>query len=448
MAFPKNFAWGAAAASYQIEGAAQADGKGESVWDMFVRKPGAIWRQHTGDQACDHYHRYAEDIALWKQIGLKAYRLSVSWPRILPSGVGQVNEAGLAFYDRLIDALLEAGITPWLTCFHWDYPLALYYRGGWQNRESADWFADYCAILAERYSDRVTHFMTLNEPQCFVLLGHEVGVHAPGDKLRENEVVLAQHHALLGHGKAVQALRAHAKRPLQVSAAPCGMVALPATESAADLAAADKRMATPLASRWDNVSWFDPIYLGKYPDFENLVSKLPKGFERDMATIAQPLDFCGVNIYFGTPVRAGAGGEPEVLPEPTGGPITAFNWAVTPSCLFHGPRFLYERYGKPVVITENGLSTRDWPALDGAVHDPGRIDYLQRHLRELHRVIESGVPVDGYFQWSIMDNFEWSEGYKERFGLIHVDYATQKRTLKDSAHWYAKVIASNGNSLF
>ncbi len=447
MAFPKDFAWGAAAASYQIEGAHRSDGKGESVWDMFVRKQGSVWRGHTGDDACDHYHRYREDVALWKQLGLKAYRLSISWPRVLPSGTGSINEAGLAFYDRLVDELLSAGIDPWITCFHWDFPVSLYHRGGWQNRDSADWFADYAGVLADRLSDRVTKFMTFNEPQCFVLLGHDSAVHAPGDKLREDEVVRAQHHVLLAHGKAVQALRARARQPLRLGYAPVGLISVPATEDPRDLAAAERRMATADASRWDNVSWYDPVFLGKYPERDGLISRLPRGFERDLPTIAQPIDFCGTNIYFGTPVRASETGEPEVVPEAPGAPITALNWPVTPSSLYHGPRFFYERYKKPIVITENGLSCRDWVSVDGAVHDPNRIDFMTRYLRELHRAIAEGVPVEGYFHWSVMDNFEWAEGYRDRFGLIYVDYQTQARTLKDSAHWYAQVIASNGQRL-
>ncbi|HVY32138.1 MAG TPA: GH1 family beta-glucosidase [Polyangiaceae bacterium] len=447
MAFPKDFVWGAAAASHQIEGASQADGKGESVWDMFARKKGTIWREHTADVACDHYHRYAEDVALWKQLGLQAYRLSVSWPRVLPSGTGSPNAAGLDFYDRLVDALLAAGITPWLTCFHWDFPVDLYHRGGWQNRDSADWFAEYVAVLAERLSDRVRHFMTLNEPQCFLLMGLETAVQAPGDKLREREVVLAQHNVLLAHGKAVQALRANAKQPLQIGYAPVGVISIPATDDPKDLAAADQRMGTPDPTRWDNVSWYDPVFLGQYPKSDWLESRLPKGYAQDLPTIAQPIDFCGTNIYFGTPVRAGERGEPEVVVEPPGSPMTAFNWPVAPSALFHGPRYFYERYKKPIVITENGLSCRDWVSVDGAVHDPNRIDFMTRYLRELHRATQAGVPVQAYFHWSIMDNYEWQEGYKERFGLIHVDYQTQKRTLKDSALWYAKVIQSNGELL-
>ncbi len=447
MAFPENFAWGAAAASYQIEGGYQADGKGESVWDMFVRKKGAIWQNHTGDVACDHYNRYAEDVGLWKQIGLKAYRLSVSWPRVIPGGTGAINQAGLGFYDRLVDTLLAAGITPWVTCFHWDFPVELYHRGGWQNRDSAEWFAEYVGVLADRLSDRVEHWMTFNEPQCFLLMGLESGVQAPGDKLREQEVVRAQHNVLLAHGKAVQVLRARAKRPLKIGYAPVGVVSIPATPDAKDVAAAQARMATADASRWDNVSWYDPVFLGQYPERAGLLERLPPGFESDLPTIAQPLDFCGTNIYFGTKVRAKDSGKPELVSEPIGAPITAFNWPVTPSALYYGPRFFWERYKLPVVITENGLSCRDWVAVDGAVHDPNRIDFMTRYLRELRRAIADGVRVDGYFHWSIMDNFEWAEGYKERFGLIHVDYETQQRTLKDSALWYAKVIASNGELL-
>jgi beta-glucosidase len=448
MSFPEHFTWGAAAASYQIEGAHVADGKGESVWDMFVRKKGTIWQGHTGDVACDHYHRYAEDVALWQRVGIRAYRLSVSWPRVVPGGTGPVSQAGLGFYDRLVDTLLGAGIEPWVTCFHWDLPLDLYHRGGFLNPDCASWFADYVSVLAERLSDRVRHFMTFNEPQCFLLLGLETGVQAPGDKLREQEVVRAQHNVLVAHGKAVRALRAHAKQPLVIGYAPVGVVSLPATEAPADVAAAAQRMATADPSRWDNVSWYDPVFLGKYPERDGLLGKLPRGFERDLPLISEPIDFCGTNIYFGTKVRAKESGKPEVVPEAPGSPITATSWPVTPSALYYGPKFFWERYRKPVVITENGLSCRDWVSVDGAVHDPNRIDFMTRYLRELHRAIGDGVAVNGYFHWSIMDNFEWAEGFKERFGLIHVDYQTQRRTLKDSALWYAEVIASRGEALF
>ena len=450
MTFPKDFVWGTAAASYQIEGAFQADGKGLSVWDMFCRKPGAVWNGQTGDVACDHYNRYAEDVALLQQMGVKAYRLSISWPRVLPEGTGTPNAAGLAFYDRLVDALLAAGIEPWVTLFHWDFPLALYYRGGWLNRDSADWFADYATLITEKLSDRVTNFMTLNEPQVFIGAGHFEGRHAPGDKLAFKEVLRAGHHTLLAHGKAVQAIRASAKLKPRVGIAPVGQPKLPATDSRADIEAA--RKATFVAnqrSTWINSWWMDPVYLGEYPAdgwrfFGGDVPALRSG---DMELIAQDLDYFGVNIYEAMTVRAAQDGSPEPVPYPVGHPISAFEWNVTPGALYWGPRFFYDRYKKPIVITENGISCRDWVSLDGKVHDPGRIDYMQRHLLEFERAGTDGVPIEAYFHWSFIDNFEWAHGYKHRFGLIFCDYPTGKRIPKDSANWYTDVIRTNGASL-
>jgi beta-glucosidase len=450
MTFPKHFVWGTAAASYQIEGAAQEDGKGLSVWDMFSKKPGAVWNGHTGDVACDHYHRYPEDVALLKAMGVQAYRLSVAWPRVLPEGVGTPNSAGLAFYDRLVDALLAAGIEPWVTLFHWDYPLALYYRGGWLNRDSVDWFADYASLVTNKLSDRVTNFMTLNEPQVFIGAGHFEGRHAPGDQLRFREVLRAGHHALLAHGKGVQAIRAAAKKPPRVGFAPVGQPKLPATDSRADIEAA--RKATFVAnqrSTWINSWWMDPVYLGEYPadGWRFFGPDVPSLRPGDMELINQDLDFFGINIYEGFTVRAAADGSPEPVPYPVGHAITGFDWNVTPAALYWGPRFFHERYKKPIVITENGISCRDWVSLDGKVHDPGRIDYMHRHLLEFERAGTDGVPIEAYFHWSFIDNFEWAQGYKQRFGLIYCDYPTGKRIPKDSAAWYAEVIRSNGASL-
>jgi len=449
--FPPSFVWGAAAASYQIEGAATEDGKGLSVWDMLCRKPGAIWEGHTGNVACDHYHRYAEDVALMQQIGLQAYRFSISWPRVLPDGVGKVSPAGLGFYDRLVDNLLEAGVAPYATLFHWDFPYALYCRGGWLNRDSADWFADYARVVVEALGDRVRDWMTLNEIQVFVGMGHLDGEHAPGDKLGMPEVLRVGHHAMLAHGKAVQAIRAASPGPCRVGWAPTTFPMIPVTESPEDIAAARMAMFSVAEefAIWSNTWWLDPVFFGRYPEdgLRLFGAAAPPVQPGDMETISQPLDFCGFNIYQGSGVQAGPQGDPIPVPRPVGYPKTSFNWPVTPEALYWGPRFMYERYGLPLFITENGLANADWVSLDGVVHDPQRIDFTRRYLLALERAIADGVDMRGYFHWSLMDNFEWANGYRERFGLIFVDYPTQRRVLKDSARWYAEVIASNGAKL-
>lgn len=456
MSFPKDFVWGAAAASYQIEGAAHKDGKGLSIWDTFCQTPGKVYKSHTGEIACDHYHRYKEDIALMKEIGLKAYRLSLSWPRVIPAGTGAVNEQGLQFYDRLIDELLAAGIVPYITLFHWDYPYELYCRGGWLNPDSSEWFAEYTAVVVERLSDRVRHWMTFNEPQVFIGLGHQEGIHAPGDKLRFADVLRAGHNMLLSHGKAVQVIRAASKLDSQVGYVPVGVVKTPVTDSLEDIEAArqstfsieDKRSQQGKHC-WNNTWWVDPVVLGHYPEdgLKFFKEDLPKIQPGDMETICQPLDFLGMNIYTGWKVRAGGDGLPEEVDFQIGQAQTAFHWNVHPKVLYWGPKFYAERYKLPLMITENGMSNSDWIALDGKVHDPQRIDFLNRYLLQLQKACADGVDVRGYFQWSIMDNFEWAEGYKERFGLIYVDYPTQTRVMKDSAYWYRNVIASNGASL-
>jgi beta-glucosidase len=450
MSFPENFQWGAAAASYQIEGGAFADGKGASVWDMFVRKPGAVVGGHTGDVACDHYHRYPEDVALMKGMGLKAYRLSVSWPRVLPEGIGTPNAAGLAFYDRLVDALLAAGIEPWVTLFHWDFPLALYYKGGWLNRDSAEWFADYAALVTQKLSDRVKSWMTLNEPQVYINAGHLDGRHAPGDKLALREVIRAGHHTLLAHGRGVQAIRANSKQPCRIGYAPASYPKVPLTDSRADLEAARRAFFSITNKNLWNMSWWlDPVFLGEYPadGWRFYGPDVPTLRAGDLELISQPVDFFGVNIYAGDCIRALSDGSPEQVPWPDGHPITAFEWPVVPQAMYYTTRFCHERYGKPIVVTENGLSCRDWVSTDGKVHDPQRIDFTRRYLLEVERAIDSGIPIEAYFHWSFIDNFEWARGYKERFGLVHCDYATGTRTPKDSSAWYADVIRSNGAAL-
>jgi beta-glucosidase len=450
VSFPNDFIWGTAASSYQIEGAVHQDGKGLSVWDRFCTLEGTVKNGENGDVACDHYHRFREDIRLLKEIGVKAYRLSISWPRVLPLGIGKPNPAGIAFYTSIVDMLLENNIEPWITLFHWDYPLALFNRGGWLARESADWFAEYAKVVVDALSDRVSHWMTLNEPRCFIGYGHQTGYHAPGLKLTFPEVLLAGHHALLGHGKAVAAIRAHAKTKPIIGVAPDSFVHYPATDASADVQAARTSMFSITAKNVFNNSWFsDPMVLGQYPPdgVALFAGDMPGIVEGDMSIIRQPLDFFGINIYQGIGVRAGAGGVPETVPHEPGHPVTAMGWAITPQALYWGPRFFYERYNLPIVITENGMANCDWVHEDGKVHDSQRIDFVSQYLKQYAGAIGDGVDGRGYFYWSIMDNFEWAEGYAKRFGLVHVDYETQKRTIKDSGEWYREVVRSNGSNL-
>ncbi|MGD0059742.1 MAG: GH1 family beta-glucosidase [Verrucomicrobiia bacterium] len=448
--FPKGFVWGAASSSYQVEGAIDADGRNPSVWDMFCRKEGAVWSGQSAAVSCDHYHRYQDDVRLMQQIALQAYRFSTAWPRVLPDGVGKINRKGLAFYDRLVDELLAAGITPWVTLFHWDMPYALYCRGGWLSPDSSDWFAEYTRVVVSRLSDRVRHWLTVNEPQCFISLGHQEGRHAPGDKLGFREVLRVTHNVLVAHGKAVQTIRANAKLRPQIGYAPFGALVCPASARPADIQAARKEMFSVTAKNcWNNAWFMDPIFKGHYPEdgLRLFGDDAPKFTARELATICQPVDFFGVNIYTGSRVRAGKNGKPERIPHPIGHPQTAFHWPVIPDCMYWGARFYWERYHCPIYVTENGMSNLDWVALDGRVHDPQRIDFTRRYLLALERALLDGVDIRGYFHWSILDNFEWADGFKERFGLIHVDYATQKRVLKDSAYWYKEVITSNGKCL-
>lgn len=449
MKFPDGFKWGVAAASYQIEGSAAEAGGGESVWDMFCRRPGKIHGGESGKVACDHYRRFREDAKLWGELGFAHYRLSISWPRVMPAGTGTVHADGLAFYDQLVDALLENGIQPHVTLFHWDFPYELYLRGGWLNPDSPSWFADYTQVVVDKLQDRVASWMTLNEPQCFIGLGLQNGQHAPGDVLGLREVLLAGHHSMIAHGKATQVIRARSAQPTKVGWAPVGAPKCPATNSPEDIEAARAAMyATHSPSTWNNAWWTDPVFFGHYPEdgVEAYGSASPVPKAGDMETICQPLDFFGANIYNSQTVRAGDNG-PEELPHPAGIGRTIYHWPVTPEALYWGPRFMYERYGKPIVITENGVGLSDWVALDGGVHDPLRIDFTQRYLAAFAKAGEDGVPIEGYFHWSCMDNFEWQEGYRHRFGLIHVDYNTQVRTPKDSAYWYGEVCRTNGASL-
>lgn len=441
------FLWGAATAAYQIEGAWNEAGKGASVWDMMCRIPGKIWSGQDGHVACDHMHRMEEDVSLMAEIGLNAYRFSVSWPRVLPQGVGKPNGAGLDFYDRLVDTLLEKQIEPCLTLFHWDYPYELFCRGGWLNADSPGWFADYAALMMARLSDRVRTWITFNEPQMFLALGHVAGTHAPGLRLGDQQMLRCCHHAFLGHGRAVQSMRAAAKQPVRIGLAPAGFVKIPRSDSSEDVGLARSAMfAVQDRGHFNNAWYMDPMLLGRYPEDGVALfgDDMPERYQDDMSVMCQPLDFLGINIYSGARVEPKGPDAFSEMSEPDGHPHTFFQWPVRPEALYWGPRFLHERYGLPIMITENGMSCHDWVSLDGRVHDPQRIDYTARYLRCLRRAAREGVPVEGYFHWSLMDNFEWAEGYKHRFGLIHVDFETQQRTLKDSALWYRRVVEANG----
>lgn len=450
MSFPANFVWGASTSSYQIEGAWNEDGKGPSIWDVFSQQPGRTWEGGNGNVACDHYHRRKADVDLMAEIGLQAYRFSVSWPRIFPQGTGTINPAGLDFYDKLVDELLAKNIAPWVTLFHWDYPHALFQRGGWLNPESPRWFERYTEAVVERLSDRVQHWMALNELACFIGLGHLSGDHAPGLKLSLAEVLQAGHHCLLAHGRAVQAIRGHAKRPPVIGWSPVGFACYPATETRENIEAARKAtLGVFPGAVWNNRWWGDAALLGHYPDEGLKVygDAVPKFKSADFDIIHQPVDFYGCNLYSGVCIKAGPTGEPVQQPFPPGFPQTFAFWKKTPESFYWGPRFLSEHYKLPIIVTENGMSNCDWLSVDGRVHDATRIEFMNSYLLQLRRAIHDGIDVRGYFAWSLMDNFEWQDGFKQRYGLIHVDYTTQHRTLKDSAVWYRDLIHANGATL-
>ncbi|MGM9549316.1 MAG: glycoside hydrolase family 1 protein [Faecousia sp.] len=442
--FSDSFVWGAASSAYQIEGFSTADGGGASIWDTFCHTPGKIAYGDNGDMACDSYHRYAEDIALLKEMGAGAYRFSTSWARIDPNADGSWNEEGIAYYDRVVDLCLASGVTPYLTLYHWELPQAAQDRGGWQERQTAAAFARFCGMMAAHFRGRVKHYFTLNEPQCTVALGHQSGIHAPGKQLKlagQFDVLVNQ---LLAHGLAQRAIQATDPEAL-VGIASTGRLCYPERETPEDIQAA--REATFAVSDGDwtfTHHWLlDPICLGKFPDctgtrLEPLVRRIT---EQEMAVIHTVPHMLGYNIYNGHAVRAGETGFAYV-PRYPGFPRTALKWPMTPEVMDWGVRFLQERYGLPGYITENGLSCNDRIYLDGQVHDADRIDFLARYLHCLGRAVENGADIRGYFHWALTDNFEWSSGCAERFGLVYMDYLTGGRVPKDSFHWYREVIRS------
>lgn len=440
MSFPKDFLWGAASAAYQIEGAYNEDGKGMGIWDSLTEGRVAHWE--NGNVACDHYHRYREDIALMKQLGLKSYRFSVSWPRVMPAP-GVVNEKGLQFYSDLVDEIIAAGMEPMCTVFHWNLPMWAYEKGGWHNPEIADDMAAYAAILADRLSDRVKYWMTYNEPACFIAFGYMIGLHPPfehGENLpgEEHDRNLAgvTRTTLLAHGKTVLALRAHARQSLMIGMALNGGVHTPMGDDTEAIELARSRTFNADSHAHSLSWWADPPILGKIP-------ARMQGFlsDADIAVIHQPLDFFGFNCYNSANYDDWNGLNPAVYP---GMPRTDTGWPITPEVLYWAPKFLYERYQLPILITENGMANADFVMRDGQVHDIARIEFLNGYIGQLQKAVEEGIPVIGYSYWSILDNFEWTSGFSKRFGLVYVDYRTQKRTLKDSALWYADVIRRGG----
>ncbi len=436
MGFSKDFLWGAATAAYQVEGGYLDDGKGPGIWDAL--SAGHVVHGDNGNVSADHYHHYKEDVALMKEIGLKSYRFSVSWPRVIPEE-GKVNEKGLAFYSDLVDELLAVGIVPMVTLFHWNLPMWAHEKGGWTWDGISDAFADYVKIVVDALSDRVQYWMTVNEPQCFIGAGYLGGAHAPFLQVIDKVPELTK-NTLYAHGKAVSAIRAHAKKSPLIGFAPTGSYFTPDNDSPEAIEAA--RSATyeetmPFGCSW----WMDPVLLGTIP--AGLKSILT---EEDMKIIYRPLDFCGFNLYNSNNYNDPYDGSPNPKIY-SGMPRTAMGWPITPEALYWIPRFHYERYHLPILITENGMANIDFVMSDGKVHDPQRIDYMRRYIKEVKRAIDDGIPVIGYQYWSLMDNFEWAEGYDKRFGLIHVDYQTLKRTLKDSAHFYAEIIRTNGENL-
>jgi beta-glucosidase len=434
--FPPGFVWGAAASAYQTEGAVHADGRGESIWDRFAARPGAVHGGDDGMVACDFYSRYALDVALMRQLGIDAFRFSVAWPRILPEGHGRLNAAGLDFYDRLVDALLGSGIEPYVNLYHWDLPQTLEDEGGWPLRDTAYSFAEYAHVVAAHLGDRVRTWITHNEPYCASWLGYGLGVHAPGRR-NVREALAASHHLLLSHGLAADAIRAAAP------AASVGIVldSWPAHAATGDPADAEAAWAADgVRNRW----FFDAVLRGQYPEdvLERFGDEIPRIEDGDMKTIARPLDFLGVNNYSRTLVRAGGGPEGQIVRAPEA-PLTASGWEIYPPGIREVLSRVHRDYDPPpLYVTENGAAFDDVRTHDGRIHDSDRIAYLDAYLGQVAAAIEDGVDVRGYFVWSLLDNFEWAEGYSKRFGLVYVDFPTLERIPKDSFAWFRRLIAN------
>ena len=440
-AFPVDFVWGVAASAPQIEGAAREDGKGESIWDRFAAQPGKTANGDTPAVACDHYHRYAEDFRLMQTLGMRNYRLSIAWPRVVPAGRGSVNEKGLDFYDKLIDSLHDHGITPWVTLFHWDLPQALEDEGGWRLSGTAAAFGKYAELVVKRLGDRVKRWMTLNELPSFIGLGYGAGIHAPGAREPAQVVNQCYHHALLAHGLGVKAVREHGGPGARAGLVHNPSTPVPVTETEDDITACRAEYAAA------NAQVLTPVFSGSYPEawLRDMGANRPRFSAEEMRLISLRTDFLGLNLYGGSFCRAGQGNSRETLPLSPDYPRANLEWLnVMPQVMYWAVRHATEQYGAPeIYITENGCSQNDVTEKSGQVLDLGRREFYRNYLISLQRATAEGYHVKGFFAWSFMDNFEWAEGYSKRFGVVHVDYATQERTPKLSGAWYSSVAQHN-----
>ncbi len=439
--FPKNFVWGVSAAAPQIEGAAFLDGKGESVWDRYARRPGAISNGDTLDVACDHYHRYPQDFALMRALGIRHYRLSLAWPRIYPDGRGALNQRGLDFYERLVDSMLEHGITPWVTLFHWDLPQALEARGGWRTRFVTDAFATYADTVVRALGDRVKNWITLNEIRCFTSQAYGGRGKAPGFTESRRVVNQTMHHALVCHGHAVRSIREHGGRGARCGISDNCESVIPITESEDDVAASREWFTEA------NLPILGALYSGHYSSsyLRKCGRNRPKVERGDFSLIGLPMDFLGINTYSGLFIRRGKDGKPQIFHASASYPRTDSPWLhIAPRSLYWAPRLVSEVYGeKNIYVTENGCGYDDDVVRHGECIDLHRVEFLRGYLMELQRAVADGYPVRGYFVWSFLDNFEWTDGYSRRFGIVHTNFRTQRRTPKLSARWYSSVIAAN-----
>jgi len=442
--FPKNFIWGTASASYQIEGAVKEDGRGISIWDKFSHTPGRILNNQNGDVACDSYHKYKEDIKQLKWLGVDAYRFSVAWPRVIPNGTGKVNEKGLDYYERVVDELLKNGIKPFVTLYHWDLPQVLEDKGGWRKKDTSYAFADYSEVVVKRLSDRVKDWITLNEAPCCSYLGYKLGIHAPGARVSNKVYNQILFNLLLAHGLGLSVIRDFGGSTARAGIAHDIGTAAPATKSKADYEAAKKEWIRK------NSIWLDPLFFGKFSkaDLKLMGKDVPEYSNGEMLLISKPVDFFGINVYAledRCHISAKKNGKVKKIPISLDAPKTSFFWEITPEALSYNIRFACEIYNpKEIFITENGVAFNDVILQDGRIHDSQRVDFFKSYLAEAAKIVKEGYPLKGYFEWSLLDNFEWAAGYTQRFGMIYTDYLTQKRIPKDSAYFYKKLIKENG----